>query len=173
MWDLRRLRRDARPGRARDHWRQSGGSWRGNLFHRGLHSGGGASIFQHHPLKFQLAVAHLQDGFKQGTKVRGITRRHCGARLGRFRRHSSSSPGAVVWADAGVQRNGFQGARACRPCCSVGWIGKLLRVHWLRRSSPERRSWHARGTRRLGEAPGGFRRASVPAKVAICCRTWT
>ena len=146
VWYLWRFQWNARPSGARDHRRQSRGSWWGSLLHCGLHSGGGASVLQHHPLKFQLAVAHLQDGFKQRTKVRGITRRHCGARLGRFRRYSSSSLCAVVWADAGVKRNGFYGTRACRPCSSVGWIWKLLRVHWLRRSSPERRSWHARGT---------------------------
>ena len=60
--DLRRLRWNARSGSASGQWRGSGGR-RGNFFHRGLHSGGGASIFQHYSLKFQLAVAHLQDGF--------------------------------------------------------------------------------------------------------------
>ena len=167
------LRRNARPGGTRDHRWQSRGSRRGNLFHRGLHSGGGASIFQHHPLKFQLAVVHLQDGFKQRAEIRGIARRHRGVGLGRLHRSGSSCSCAVVWANAGIKRNGFHRTRARQPRCSIGWIRKLLRIHLLGQSSPECRSWHARGTRRLRETPGGFRRASVPAKVAICCRTRT
>ena len=173
MWYLEHLRRNARPGGASDHRPLGRGSWRGNLFHRGLHSGGGTSVFQHHPLKFQLAVVHLQDGFQQRTEVRGIARRYRGVGFGCLRRCGSSCSCAVAWANAGVQRNGFNRARAHRPHRSIGWIGKLLCIRLLGRSSPECRSWHARGTRRLRETPGGFRRASVPAKVAICCRMQT
>ena len=75
---LRRFQWNARPSGARGHRRQSRGSWWGSIFHCGLHPGGGTSVLQHHPLKFQLAVAHLQDGFKQRTEVWGVARQYCG-----------------------------------------------------------------------------------------------
>ena len=173
VWYLQHFRWNAGRSGGRGYNRQSRGSrWR-SIFHRGLHSGGGTSVFQHHPLKFQLAVTHLQDGFQQRTEVRGLTHRYCGVGFGRLHCCGSGCLCAIVWADAGVKRNGFDRVRAHRPRCSVDWIGKLLRIHLLGCSSPECRSWHDRGTRHLWEPPGGFRRTSVPAKVTICCRMWT
>ena len=172
-WYLRHFRWNARPSGGCGHRQQSRGSQWGSIFHCSLHPGGGTSVLQHHLLKFQLAVVHLQDGFKQRTEVRGIARRYCGVGFGCLHCHCSRCSCAVVWADASVKRNGFDGGRVSLPLCSVGWIGKLLRIRLLGRSSPECRSWHAHGTRRLRETPGGFQCASVPAKVAICCRTRT
>ena len=167
---LRSLRWHTRPGGGRGHVRQGRGAWWRGILHRRVHPGGGAPILQHHLLELQLAVAHLQDGFEQWAEVQGVAHRCCRGMIGPPRCCTRGLSGTIGWADAGIKRDGLDGVWACRPSCFVSWIRVLLCVCSMGCSSPECGRWHARGTRRLWELTDGFQYASVPAKVAKCCR---
>ena len=89
------------------------------LFYRGMHVPGRGAAVVHFPLELPQFVAHLHDGFQEGTKVTRVPSRRRGSSFaGRSFVRSFLSPVA----DACIEGDGLGGPRPRWYSCSKGGI---------------------------------------------------